>query len=214
MLSRIAFVLGLAMLGSTGSASASAEGRYYVEVADLKRYINMGDIDRLTEVFNYVKRMHYQGEILPFIRDLWDEREDKHPNMRWEVARKPIVKVELADILVQAERNGLIAIDKERVRQFLTTYLSAEDVQVVRRAILVLGPIDDERDVPAILAIAKQEREATFRVSAIVLSKMCNKSAAAALDELEPQLKRDDFRAYLKEIRTGVSAAYKDRFCR
>jgi hypothetical protein len=56
---------------------------------------------------------------LAFIKDLWEGNSQKHPSIPWERFRLEIVRVELANVLLQAHRNGFKTVEKSQLHQFV-----------------------------------------------------------------------------------------------
>lgn len=196
------------------SAHVLASSNAYVSVEELTAELKTKDIDRILKVLNTVKQMTYQGEILPFIHDLWDSRKNKYPELPWDTINTDIVKVDIANILLQAAANGKTKIDKEKIHRFVAGRISSTDIDVARNAILTLSLIDDAKDVDGILAIAKQKKKGTFRASVIALSKMCNPKATRALDQLEASISGAEFKSYITETkREAQSFKERTRWC-
>ena len=120
-----------------------------------------------------LKKMNYQGEILPFVKDLWHLKKNKHPDLAWNIVTKDIVRVEIANILLQAERNGLIDINKENLHNYILGLLSSNDVYVVQKSIFTLSTFDYNSDVDDILSIAKKRNKITFRKTKLKRSRIC-----------------------------------------
>ncbi len=201
------FFFVLLMCGSVG---ASLPDPSYVSVGELTDVLKTRDIDHILKTLNAVKRMAYQGEILPFVHDLWEGRKDKYPDLPWATINADIVRVNLADILLQAAANGKITVDKEKIHRYVSGLVNSKDSDVAVTAILALSPIDDEKDVGAILAVARQQKPATFRASVVALSQMCNPAAARALDQLEASVTKTELKSYVSET-VRQSQSFKER---
>ena len=74
----------------------------------LTEYIISENIDQIVSSLNVVKRTAYQGEILPFIFDLWIGNEQKYPDLPWRIVKKDMIRVELADVLVDILGNNIV----------------------------------------------------------------------------------------------------------
>lgn len=170
--------------------AASAADRF-VSVEDLKADLQTRDIDRIVKALNVVKQMKYQGQVLPFLVDLWTNQKDKYPDLQWEIINSDIVKVDIANVLLQAQRNGRIQIGKGSVYEFVASLLDSSDVQVAQNAILTLSLIDEPRSVERILSAANRKNKWTFRSSFLALTSMCHPSADKALDQLEIRVTDD-----------------------
>lgn len=205
----IATILVFCSLLFSGTG-ASALNEAYLSVNELTETLKTRDIDRILKALNTVKQMNYQGEVLPFIRDLWDGRKDKYPELPWETISADIVRIDIANILLQAEANGKIKIDKEKLHRFVSGLINSSDVDVARNAILTLSLLDNEKDVNKILAIAKQKKKGTFRAAVVALSKMCNPAALRALEQLEKSTTEEELKSYIVETKRE-SQSFKER---
>ena len=65
--------------------NVSGKGSPYIEQADLADVIKTRNVDEILGALNKVKQMHYQGQILPYLLDLWNLRQDKYPELPWDV---------------------------------------------------------------------------------------------------------------------------------
>ena len=182
-----------------GFAASAADG--FVSVEDLKADLQTRDIDRIMKALNVVKQMTYQGQVLPFLVDLWTNQKDKYPDLRWEIINSDIVKLDIADVLLQAQRNGRIQIDKGSVYEFIASLLDSNDVQVAQNAILTLSLIDEPRSVERILSASKRQNIWTFRSSAHALASMCHPSAEKSLDQLEMLVEDMELKAEIQKDR-------------
>ncbi len=202
-------LLILSLLFILGGATAFGSNDDFISVDELTAELKTRNIDRIVKTLNTVKRMSYQGRILPFILDLWDDRKDKYPDLPWNIVNADIVRVEIANILLQAAANGRVEIDTEKLHEFVFGLIDNADIDVARSAILTLPLIDDERDVDKIFAIAKQQKKGTFRASVLTLAEMCNSAANAALDQLERLVENSESKSFIVETRDSMKAFKK-----
>jgi len=195
---------GAVSVQSYFAASAySQKKEEFVHVEKLIEVLKTRNVDRIVETLVAVLGMDYKGGILPLIRDLWDERKDKYPELPWKIINSDIVRVYVADILVQAGKNGHIEIDMQPIHDFvwkLIDDIDNRDAFVVRMAISSLISFDEESDVDRVLSIAKQQKKATFQTSVMALSYMCNKKARKALEWLFEHEKKTEFKEYLGKM--------------
>lgn len=203
-------VLILFLLFSLNITVALETSDDFVSVDELATSLETGNIDRILNMLNAIKQMSYQGEILPFVYDLWNGREDKYPDLSWKIVNEDIIKVELANILLQAESNGRVEIDKAGLHKFVLKLVNSKDVGVVRSAISTLALTDDEGDVSKIFSIAIQQKKGTFRVSILALAEMCNSAAGKALDKLEKDVEKPELKSFITETRINIKA-FKER---
>ena len=189
---------------------SSSANKEFITSDNLSEVINSKDIDKVTDTLNEIKKMNYQGEILPFVKDLWHLKKNKHPDLAWNIVTKDIVRVEIANILLQAERNGLIDINKENLHNYILGLLSSNDVYVVQKSIFTLSTFDYNSDVDDILSIAKKRNKITFRAAVITLSKMCNSKSDRALDKLFKLVREDNLKQYIVNTRKRMKN-FKER---
>ncbi len=182
----------------------------YIDIPGLVEELHSENIDRIVKALNAIKAMGYKGEIVPFIHDLWKTRKDKYPELPWEIIAKPIIQVNVVDILVQAHKNGKVTIDIHKAHQFLLSYIEDKDIDVARTAIGALGSFDDPEDVPTLLRIAREQQMGSFRASVVTLAYMCNPSAENALKKLQEGGLNKDRISYITEVRTK-SQTFKDK---
>lgn len=197
-------LLILSLLFLLNSATSFGMNDDYVSIDKLTKELNTRNVDRIIKTLNMVKRMSYQGKILPFIRDLWEERKDKYPDLPWNIINEDVIKVELANILLQAAANGKIEINTEKLHKYVLGLIDSEDTDVARSAILTLSIIDDVRDVDKIFSIAKQQKKGTFRASVLTLANMCNSAANTALEQLEKYVDNSELKFFITNTRDSM----------
>ena len=159
---QIGIVLVCALALIYGSATSYAD--QFINVESLKADLQTRDIDRIVKTLNNVKQMKYQGQILPFLVDLWSNQKAKYPELQWEIINSDIVRVDIANVLLQAQRNGRIQIDEDELYEFLARLLGSSDLQVAQNAILTLSLIDEPRSVDKILSAANRKKQMDFSI--------------------------------------------------
>jgi hypothetical protein len=171
----------------------------FVTVQSLTADLESRNIDRIDKSLNDIKTMSYKGQILPFVAELWEQRKDKHPSLPWDVIGSEIVRVELADILLQAVKNGRMKLDPKPMHRFVSSLINSNDLDVVRKSIGALSIVDDEGDVDGIHQVARRKDPATFRIAVLTLIRMCNPKAARAIVELETSITEASLKAYIAD---------------
>ena len=187
----------------------SREGEKYISAEQLIQIMNTGNIDRIIESINIAKGVSYKGQILPLMRDLWDKRVDKYPQLPWRIVNKDIIRLEVANILIQGDSNGLIKIDRDAIHEFVSQSLDSDDVFVQATAISTISLFDDDKDVEKLQEMANQQKRRTFGRAVLALAKMCGPAARKALDELEKTITIPDLRDYIPKIRRKMESFYK-----
>ena len=138
---QIGIVLVCALALTYGSATSYAD--QFINVENLKADLQTRDIDRIGKTLNDVKQMKYQGQILPFLVDLWSSQKAKYPELQWEIINSDIVRVDIANVLLQAQRNGRIQINDDELYEFLAKLLVSSDQQVAQNAIWAVAGLVD-----------------------------------------------------------------------
>ena len=156
----------------------------------------------IVELMNEIKRGGSQ-ELVYLVHDLWVEREVKYPAVAWNVIRTPRVRIELANVLVQAHNNQMIAIDLGEIRQFVREILAGSHEGAKRTAVLTLGLLNsreyvDEQDITVLRDIAMEENPHTFRAAVIALAKICGAVADQAMSELRSSVKKAEYEDFVQ----------------
>jgi len=204
------FTFLMILLSATYLSETKAADNNFIGVSELTSELKTKKTDRIINAMNTIKQTPPNRQTLIFLHDLWDEKRQKHPDLPWELIKTNAIKLEIADILLQADANKVIKINKEEFHRFVLALIDTEDEGIARNAIMTLSIIDDGKDVDKILIIAKRQHPDTFRASVLSLTKMCNPEAEKALDKLEKQVTTHDQISFLKETRSRMTT-YKER---
>src|SRR5262245_30947442 len=86
--------------------------------AALLKAIRAQNLDDTIHILNEVKRAQHGGDVLPLVQDLWSNDKKKHPDVPWNFVNLDAVRINIADILVQAYRNGLANVDRKALHAF------------------------------------------------------------------------------------------------
>lgn len=183
----MAFLLGVLLLaGCSGPArddSSSVASRHSksspaaeeVSKQELTLVLASGQFEQTIEVMNRIKRMQHQGHLLPILVDVWDARFEKYPQVNREFVSSARVRIEVADVLIQAYRNGALdGRDRERdIATYARKQSTSHDLDVARQAILVLGVVNDPVDVVFFTSLVEAEAAGTFGAATVSLSRNC-----------------------------------------
>jgi len=148
---------------------------------------------------NDVKGARYAGHLTPIFIDFWSGT-DLHgvdPNF----LNHPRIRIEIADVLAQQERNGYQGLDKAAFAQYAQGLMASNDTQVANQAMLVLGIAGSAADMSQLESLAEDIAESRFRAAVIGLVHNCN-TTSALLDKLKASLTetwRKDFLAETRE---------------
>jgi hypothetical protein len=184
--------------------------------AALLKAIDAQKLDETVSTLNQVKQAQYRGDVLPLLLDLWNNDKQKYPNLPWSFVNLDVVRINIADVLVQAHRNGQVSVDSAAIHEFAKKVAtSSGDAQARSAAMLVLGIIDDPRDVSVLRSAALEERDLISTYALVSLGTMCNGDAAKALDALAGVLKDKQFveRAKDAQLRRLDTLKAKSGWC-
>jgi len=168
----------------------------------LLKAISAQKLDATINVLNQVKQTRHRGDVLPLLLALWDNDKKKYPDLPWSFVNLDVVRINIADILVQAYRNGQVDVDRASIHSF-TKKVAAQsaDAQARGAALLVLGMVDDPRDVQLLRSAALEERELVSPSAIVSLGMMCNADAAKTLGSLITTLKSKQFAERARDAR-------------
>lgn len=189
----LALIAGCSPNGTDGSSSESAAmtteaarstGSSF-SAEELRKILQERNASALSESLNEVKRLGATRDGLQLLEAVWTGDRDLNAELAWETLADPNVRLNLADILVQAARNGDITGEPADVHDFVRNTLDTGSPNLVSQAAITLSTFDREEDVPALERIAMQRDARTFRSVVVALSRMCAPVADEALARIE-----------------------------
>jgi hypothetical protein len=150
---------------------------------------------------NQVKKAQQRGDVLPLLVRLWENDKQKYPDLPWNFVNLDAVRVNIADVLVQAYRNRQVKIDAPAIHKYVVQVATeSKDLQARGTSILVLGVIDDGKDVPLIKNAVLEESESLSTYAIASLGMMCNEKAGQALESLPSVIKRKQLAERAKDM--------------
>ena len=190
---KVFFLLAIVMLNQNALAT---DRSITSKLTDALRGSNTEEI---LSLINDAKGLSYQEEIIPFMYGLW-KGEELPVGISPVLIKKDIIRINIADFLVQAAKNGLVEIDEKELQLFAQKVLSSGDTEAISSALFVLAHIDDPNDVNRIEIFIFYKSDFLFRSATLSLAMMCNKLAEKSLEKLERKVS-DSRREYLIESR-------------
>lgn len=189
-------ISSMACMACDGRSDSAA--RPVLTYACLAGVMEHGSTDEIISALNQAQMLNYQGEVLPFIQDLYLKKKEKYPKVNWREIELPIVRVKLANVLLQARRNSIIRFDVTSMHAELRRALQTSDRQVVWSAITTIAFIDDDNDVDLIYSFALHEDDTvTFRTAVSALLEMCSPRVTVKLSELAARVKKPADREFI-----------------
>jgi hypothetical protein len=212
-----ALAIGLALIagcspnatGESGSAStASADivrstGSSF-SAEELKKILQRQNASALSESLNKVKKLGATRDGLQLLEQVWAGNQSQHPDLAWQTIADPEVRLNLADILVQAARNGEIESEPADAHQFALDVVNTQPPKLVNQALTMLSIFERDEDVAVIEKVALRHDQRTFRSAVAALSSMCAPAARAALDRIEQGASSSE-KEFITDTRTRLS---------
>lgn len=181
---------------TSGQSRAAAPAS--ISEARLLEDLRSQDFDRVVHTMNDVKGARYAGHLMPTLVDLWNGT-DLH-GIDKNFLDHPRIRIEIADVLAQQERNGYQGLDKTAFASYARGLISSNDTQVANQAMLVLGIAGSAADMLVLEGMAEDIAESRFRAAAIALARNCN-TTDQLLEKLKASLKEAWRKDFLAEIR-------------
>lgn len=142
----------------------------------------------------------FEPSNLVFLTDLWDINKSKYPKLPWKRFETDVVRVEIANVLLQAARNGRQVTNKESLHDFVRKRAGSPNPVVRGMAASALGMAGDDRDIPLLSKIVSNEEPGVFEQAALGLVAIDSGRARDALHKLERTVSRQDAKAFLRQI--------------
>lgn len=142
-----------------------------------KKAAEKQDVREFRRSLNEIKKLDLTSEEVAFFLELWTNSSHTKFYDRSEV------RVEVADVLVQAINNGRLKKKKDEFRDYVKPLIFSEDDDLARRAILVVGMIGGD-DVADLRKIIQKEDGGTFYAASIALAMSCDISVNIEIEIL------------------------------
>lgn len=213
-----ALVIGLALIAgcspnATGESSSALTASAAETVRstgsgfsaeELQKILQQRNASTLSESLNKVKKLGATRDGLQLFEQVWAGNQSQYPELAWETIADPGVRLNLADILLQAAKNGDIAREPADAHDFVRNTLDTGSPKLVGQAAITLSTFDRDEDVPALERIALQRDSRTFNSIVVALSRMCATGADAAFNRIEQEASASD-KEFIKDTRTRMS---------
>jgi len=185
--------------GADQAISAQQNVRNPVAKDELVSTLKSRDFDRSISVLNRVKAMQYQGELIPVIVDLWSGRDIKERGLDPDFVSHPRIRIEIADVLIQAANNGQKTVPINELGDFVRKAIKGGDFEVEVQAVRMLGELNDKEDLETLVHIAEGEEDRLFQAATVALSYDCWTTQDLA-DQIRDHLKVSNHREYFTRV--------------
>ncbi len=165
-----------------------------IDTEQLIEHLKSRNFDRWIEAANQAKMTRYQEQFKPLLLDLWNGKriEGVDPGF----VNNPRVRIEIADILAQMERNGTKGLDRSSFRTYARKFANADDQDTARQAVLVLGITGYADDLPFLEKIALESDPNRFRVASISITRFCA-TTDSTIEKVRQQLTEEWRKTFL-----------------
>jgi|WetSurMetagenome_2_1015567.scaffolds.fasta_scaffold76813_2 hypothetical protein len=195
------------------TAKTGEPDRQAVSREELITVLELKDFDRTVLVTNRIKQMEYQGDLIPLLKNIWEGNLADIPRVDKAFVGHPRIRLEIADILLQASRNNRgFNLDPNAYTAYARGLVNSEDSAVAMEAIGVVGIANEPADLPLLEKILTEERNANYRAAAIAYTENCavNKEA---LDRVTASIKSEENRSFLNKLWTDFQES-RQSVCR
>lgn len=174
-----------------------------VELAELLASFQRTAPSDIVYTLNEVKKSPLDYEVIQAISCAYSTCDPDNKEWSWEVLSKPLVRVNLIDVLLQAKYRGIDTIGEKTLKLDVVDMLSEPNPLVVQQCLLIFSYLDNRDDVPLIAKAAKDTtNNVTFRVAVLALTQMTSSEAANALSTIMMQANAEQ-RAAVADLTEG-----------
>lgn len=173
-----------------------------VSKEELLSAIESEDFDRFIDIANRIKQMRYIGDVVPVLKEAWALDLDSSPPGKGRFLAHPRIRLEIADILLQASKNGVSGLEPKSYGAYAREQINSPDQDVARQAILVLGVLGDPLDVETLARLVRMQGEGTFRAAASSLVRNCavDQSYISTLSDALNEKNKEELRDFWLQI--------------
>lgn len=152
---------------------------------DLIAVFEQGDTDAVVHALNEIKASTNNPEVIELVRCAFQKCNDLESSWNNPTIDDPLVRVNMADVLVQAGRRGHPEIDEPALLQFVLVEMNGPVEEVRQRSLIILSYIGGTENVARIVDVAHATDDlSTFRYAVIALRRMDSGKPTKALKEL------------------------------
>lgn len=151
-------------------------------------------------IYNAINHVDWSPDSLDVVQALWNKDVLRYPDLPWEKLDDDIVRLALANVLMQAKRHCRINANMADLHDFVKSKAMSDDLRVKGRATYLLGLSGYEEDIPYLSSIVEAELEGYAEEAALSLAFIHSDAALDAIRDLEGKANRSSLKAFLQEI--------------
>lgn len=170
-----------------------------ISVIELKQALKSEDDGAINQAMNRVKQNQQSNELMMFVMKLWMNDKQLYPDLPWRILNSEIVRVEIANVLVQASNNGLVKVNRDELRIYAKQVIVGSDQMAKATAVSTLGLLRNSADIELFKNIALEENPRTFFYAILALSQNCDSKATSALDDVKRKINSSQSKKVLRD---------------
>ena len=186
-------------LSASGSFAQPFPGKP-ISVLELKQALKSEDDKTIIQAMNLVKQNQRSNELMMFIIKLWMNDKQLYSDLPWRILNSDIVRVEIANVLVQASNNGLVKVNRDELRTYAKQVITGSDQMAKATAVSTLGLLGNSADINLLKNIALEENPRTFSSAILALSENCDSKATSALNDVKSKVNSNQSKKILRDI--------------
>jgi len=145
----------------------------------------LGDTDAVVYALNEIKASPINSEVIELVRCAFEKCDDLDLSWSNPTIDEPLVRINMADVLVQAGRRGHAGIDEPALLQFVLVEMNGPIEEVRQRSLMILSYIGGPENMARIVDVAHATDDlSTFRSAVVALKYMNSGRATKELKEL------------------------------
>lgn len=152
---------------------------------ELVAVFELGDTDALVYGMNEVKASPINPEVIGLVKCAFEKCDDLDSSWSVSAFEDPLVRINMADVLVQAGRRGYAGIDERALLQFVLIELNGPIEKVRQRSLMILSYVGGRENVTRIVDVAHATDDlTTYRYAVVALRYMDTGTSMRALKKL------------------------------
>ena len=153
-------------------------------------------------IYEYISGKRWTSENLIIMKAFWEKDFKTCPDLPREKLNDDIIRLALANVLLQAGRQCKIKIDMDEIHDFVKSKTMSNDIGIKSKATYLLGLAGYNEDIPFLSSIVKSEQQGFAEEAALALLFFNSSAALNALRNLSKQVKRPSLKMTLQELAT------------
>ncbi len=137
-----------------------------------------GDLNLLC---NEINQVEWSTENLNIVQAVWSKNIDKYPDLPWQKLDNDIVRLSIANVLIQAHRHCKIESNMDELHDFVRSKTTSKSLKAKGRATYLLGLAGRNEDIPFLSSIVESEEKGWAEEAALSLIFMHTNEAVDAL---------------------------------